>query len=92
MPLALYYGVPPPTDRYLTIILVLMHPVSRGSIHISSSNPLSHPKIDTNYLSHDVEVEIVVKAFNWIRGICKELEWVLPGGGSKGKWKKRKNF
>lgn len=41
------------------IIVNLPHPFSRGHTHIQSSDPLSPPKIDPNYLSHPIDREIL---------------------------------
>lgn len=40
-----------PRSRYQTTIAVLMHPFSRGSVHITSGDPFSHPAIDPGYLN-----------------------------------------
>ncbi|KAJ8088003.1 hypothetical protein PM082_013554 [Marasmius tenuissimus] len=47
---------PAPDTNYLTIIIGMMHPASRGSIHINTTDPLAHPVIDPKYLSfvHDL--------------------------------------
>ena len=53
--------VPEPGKRYSTIGCVLMHPLSLGSVHISSSDPLAPPTINPNYLANPVDLEIVTK-------------------------------
>ncbi|KAJ8088009.1 hypothetical protein PM082_013560 [Marasmius tenuissimus] len=47
---------PAPDTNYLAIIVGMLHPASRGSIHINTTDPLAHPVIDPNYLSfvHDL--------------------------------------
>jgi len=51
-----------PGKTYLTIITALMHPLSRGSVHISSASPLSHPVIDNRFFSELVDREILLAA------------------------------
>ncbi len=38
---------------------VLMHPFSRGSVHINSSDPTDYPVIDPNYLSNPLDVYLL---------------------------------
>lgn len=42
---------PEPNTRYNTLVVGLMHPHSRGSVHISSADPSKPPAIDPNYLA-----------------------------------------
>lgn len=39
-----------------------MHPLSRGSVHLASKDPLAPPAIDPNYLSNPADLEILAKA------------------------------
>ncbi|KAJ7756408.1 alcohol oxidase [Mycena maculata] len=49
--------VDPANDtNYMSIVTGLMHPLSRGTIHINSTNPLAHPLIDPSYLSFDYDL------------------------------------
>ena len=41
---------PSTTGRYLTFVATLMHPLSRGSVHISSADPTAPPAIDPSKL------------------------------------------
>lgn len=43
-----YAGVKPPseTGHYMTIVSTVMHPLSRGSVHIASGDPTAPPAID----------------------------------------------
>ncbi|KAJ7142149.1 alcohol oxidase [Mycena crocata] len=47
---------PANNTKYLSILSGLMHPLSRGTIHINSTNPLEHPVIDPKYLSFDYDL------------------------------------
>lgn len=49
----------PTTGNYFTILGVLEHPFSRGTVHINSSNATDYPIIDPNYLSHPADIKIL---------------------------------
>lgn len=46
---------------YVSLITQLAHPFSRGSVHIASSNPHDHPRIQPNYLSHPLDAEVFAR-------------------------------
>ncbi|KAK4225723.1 oxygen-dependent choline dehydrogenase [Podospora fimiseda] len=59
------YASPPgttPQDRYITIHGLLQRPFSCGSVHIQSSNPHILPTVDTQDLTHPLDIQIT-KAF-----------------------------
>jgi choline dehydrogenase-like flavoprotein len=41
-----------PNTHYSTFVIGIMHPHSRGSVHISSADATKPPAIDPNYLAH----------------------------------------
>ena len=47
--------------NFLTLGAVLLHPLSRGSVHISSSDPKAAPTLDPRYLSHPLDIEILAR-------------------------------
>ncbi|KAK6434324.1 hypothetical protein LTR95_009489 [Oleoguttula sp. CCFEE 5521] len=51
----------PTPGNYFTILGVLEHPFSRGTVHITSSDPAVHPEIDPHYLEHPADVAILSK-------------------------------
>lgn len=56
---------PSPIDypsNYFSLLTVLEHPLSRGSVHITSSNPTVYPAIDPNYLSHPLDLYVIKQA------------------------------
>ncbi|KAM5533331.1 hypothetical protein V8D89_013005 [Ganoderma adspersum] len=55
-----YAGIKPPseTDHYMTIVSTVMHPLSRGSVHIASGDPTAPPAIDPNYLAHPQDLQM----------------------------------
>lgn len=55
-----YGGVDPTTspNNYYTLVGILEHPFSRGSVHITSPDPTTPPAINPNYLSHPLDLSI----------------------------------
>lgn len=51
---------PEPGKCYTSLSCSLMHPLSRGSVHIASADPLFPPKIDPNYLSNEADLDLLV--------------------------------
>ena len=48
-----------PPGESLTFYAVLLHPYSRGNIHVTSADPTEYPRIDPRYLSHPADLEIL---------------------------------
>ncbi|SJL00715.1 uncharacterized protein ARMOST_04029 [Armillaria ostoyae] len=51
---------PKPGKRYMTLNASILHPFSRGSVHIRSSDPSEPPAIDPQYFSNSVDLEILI--------------------------------
>jgi len=70
-----------PEVNYLSINVTPTHPFSRGSVHISSNDPLARPHIDlAMFEDNEVDLEIVVQAIKLARKIVasKHLESAAP--------------
>lgn len=46
------------SEKYFSIALILTHPLSRGSVHLTSQGELA---IDPNYLSHPLDTEVLAR-------------------------------
>ncbi|KAH6670883.1 choline dehydrogenase [Plectosphaerella plurivora] len=55
---------------FFTLIGVVMHPLSRGSIHINPASPGGKPIIDPNYLGNEHDIEAVVQTVKYCRKIA----------------------
>lgn len=55
-----------------TASVVPLRPESRGSVHISSADPTSHPTINPNYLSTKGDRQIAVRAIRLAREITNQ--------------------
>jgi choline dehydrogenase-like flavoprotein len=64
-------GKAEPGKNYVTFIVALMHPFSRGTVHISSPDPLAKPAIDPRFLENTVDLDILVDALKFSRKITQ---------------------
>ncbi|KAF5637820.1 choline dehydrogenase mitochondrial [Fusarium sp. NRRL 52700] len=55
---------------FVTLIGVVMHPLSRGSVHINPSDPAGKPTINPNYLSNSHDIEAVFQTVKYNRKIA----------------------
>ncbi|GAA5927255.1 hypothetical protein JCM3775_002496 [Rhodotorula graminis] len=64
-----YFGdsLAEPGQAYVSLAGGLQHSLSRGSIHIASSNPLSPPVIDPKYLQSPLDTYLLAKAGAYLR-------------------------
>ena len=71
-------------NNYFTFFSVLQHPFSRGSVHITSSDPLVYPSINPNYLAHPLDTYVVGQGLLHIQKIAQTtpLSQHLKGGGT----------
>jgi choline dehydrogenase-like flavoprotein len=54
-------------ENYFTIALLLMHPLSRGSVHITSSSASSTDMaFDPRYLSHPLDLEVAARHLRFL--------------------------
>lgn len=69
--------------NYITIVAMLMHPFSRGDIHITSTDPTEQPRVDPGYLSHPIDIEMLARALMFVRMIAQTepLATMLKPGG-----------
>ncbi|CAE6433092.1 unnamed protein product, partial [Rhizoctonia solani] len=64
-------GTPKNNTAYISIIMCIQHPFSRGNIHVNSSNPLAPPVIDPNYFSKSIDRDILVQSVKFADEIAK---------------------
>ena len=65
---------PDPTlypSNYFSMLTVLEHPLSRGSVHLQSADPTTYPRIDPNYLSHPLDLFVLSYAMLHIQQIAR---------------------
>lgn len=60
---------------YVSIVVCLQYPLSRGSTHITSRDENIPPSIDNGFLNHPFDVWLLSKASNHSRSISKQDTW-----------------
>lgn len=53
-------------ENFISIMIGLNHPFSRGSVHMSGSDPKAAPAIDPKYLSHPLDLEILARGVQFL--------------------------
>jgi len=56
-----------PGKSYMTINIMLLHPFNRGSVHITSTDPLQYPAIEMKALEDNVDLSILVQSYKFAR-------------------------
>ncbi|KAM7182821.1 hypothetical protein V8F20_012830 [Naviculisporaceae sp. PSN 640] len=69
--------------NFITICAALLYPLSRGSSHITSSNPADKPTIDPRYLQHPLDLEVQARLLRYAETIVRTeplSKFIKPGG------------
>ncbi|PBK86382.1 alcohol oxidase, partial [Armillaria gallica] len=53
----------------ITVLAAGLHHISRGSVHINTSSPLSPPVIDPRYLDNNFDVEVMLRGLKFVLNI-----------------------
>ncbi|KAJ1307108.1 hypothetical protein OPQ81_001226 [Rhizoctonia solani] len=64
-------GSPKNNTSYISLVMCVQHPFSRGNIHLNGSDPLTPPTIDPNYLSKTIDQQILVESVKFADKIAK---------------------
>ncbi|KAI2602581.1 hypothetical protein GGR54DRAFT_623519 [Hypoxylon sp. NC1633] len=71
-------------DNYITIILMLTHPLSRGSVHVVGAGANRTLAIDPGYFSHPLDLEVMARHVQFIeQGLATTeplAKWLKPNG------------
>ncbi|CAB4066419.1 unnamed protein product [Lepeophtheirus salmonis] len=73
----------------ISVLPALLRPKSRGTIRLSSSDPLASPLINPNYLSHPQDIQDLIKIIDWVLNVLFDQKKAshhglkLPQNGSK---------
>lgn len=55
--------------NYISFVLGLLHPFSRGHVHIRSSDPFDSPIIDPRFLNNGTDIELFIDAVKLVRKV-----------------------
>jgi choline dehydrogenase-like flavoprotein len=58
------------SGSFVTFVAALSHPLSTGTVHISSADSVAHPTIDHQYLSNPLDVELQARHVRFIEKIA----------------------
>ncbi|KAK6201988.1 hypothetical protein LQW54_009201 [Pestalotiopsis sp. IQ-011] len=72
-------------ENYITVMTMLNHPFSRGSVHISSSDVQQKPTLDPKYLSHPLDLQVLAQNVHSVERIVstEPFKSVLKQGGKR---------
>ena len=64
-------------DRFpgFTIGGFKLHPLSRGSVHVTSSDPEHDPDLDPNYLEHQEDRDTAIRILRLVRKVADQPDW-----------------
>ena len=66
-----YVGAAPhPKKNLVTVFSTLMHPLSRGNVHIDPEDPAGKPIINPNYLSNEFDIQTAVEGAKFAREVA----------------------
>ncbi|KAI0470746.1 hypothetical protein GGR56DRAFT_660362 [Xylariaceae sp. FL0804] len=70
-------------ENYMTLVTVLSHPFSRGSIHITSADAAVKPEWDPKYMSHPLDMEMQARHVQFVEKLAATAPFskaLKPGG------------
>ncbi|KAH0293714.1 alcohol oxidase, partial [Aureobasidium sp. EXF-3399] len=70
-------------DKFITLNSMLSHPFSAGSVHITSDDPRIKPKINLNYYSDPIDLEIHARHVKVLEKLAETeplASYIKPGG------------
>lgn len=72
-------------EDYITIAVILLHPLSHGSTYAVSSEPNTSPEIDPRYLSHPLDLRVLAHHTQYIEKIAASppLSGMFKPGGKR---------
>ncbi|KAK5105992.1 hypothetical protein LTS08_000108 [Lithohypha guttulata] len=69
-----FFSAPPKGVQQISLLMCLEHPLSRGTVHITSSDPLAHPQIDPGYFRNEVDAKILAAGMKWMDQVARHPE------------------
>lgn len=59
------------SGKTVTLQFAIQHPLSRGSLRITTSDPFTMPSIDPGYLTHPDDITVMREAFKYLRNFAQ---------------------
>ncbi|KAK0269170.1 hypothetical protein LTR35_010863 [Friedmanniomyces endolithicus] len=73
----------PASKPMLALLSMLSHPLSRGTVHISSADPFAKPTIDPGYYTHPLDLELHARHMQSLEKLAQTeplASLIKPGG------------
>lgn len=58
-----------PGKAYMSFLVALQHPFSRGTVHISTADPFASPIIDPRLFDNETDLEMMVQGLRFARRV-----------------------
>ncbi|EKM59947.1 uncharacterized protein PHACADRAFT_206164 [Phanerochaete carnosa HHB-10118-sp] len=66
------FGVPAEEGRsYFSWLYCMNHPLSRGHVHITSSDPMVDPEFDPRYFEHGTDLDVLMETAKFARNLVQ---------------------
>ncbi|QRV90174.1 GMC oxidoreductase [Ceratobasidium sp. AG-Ba] len=65
------FSGPKANTSYISLLMAIQHPFSRGNVHINNANPLTKPTFDPKYFSKSIDLDSLVEAVKFSLTISK---------------------
>ncbi|KAJ7866482.1 alcohol oxidase [Mycena leptocephala] len=74
-------NMPKPGYKHITVNGHINHPISRGTIHVKSNDPMEAPVIDPRYFESDYDLQVFIEMFKFNRRLVQQepLRSILSG-------------
>jgi choline dehydrogenase len=69
-----WYFPTPPTGDYLTVIVDLPRPLSRGEVKLNSANPRDAPNIKLGIFSNELDLIAIREGVRWVDEVLMKGE------------------
>lgn len=69
-----FFSSPPEGVQQISLLMCLEHPLSRGTVHITSSDPLAAPRIDPGYFRNGIDAKILAAGMKWMDEVANHPE------------------
>ncbi|KIJ24192.1 GMC oxidoreductase [Sphaerobolus stellatus SS14] len=66
--------IPDPSKRYMTMLAAYIHPLSRGTVHITSKDAQVPPAIQPNYLANPADLDILCKTVKFAYKVTRYVQ------------------
>ncbi|KAJ9621623.1 hypothetical protein H2203_007112 [Taxawa tesnikishii (nom. ined.)] len=67
-----FFSAPPAEKNRCSLLVCLEHPLSRGSVHIMSPDPLAPPRIDPGYFRNGADLKILAEGLKWMDRVAQQ--------------------